>query len=341
MSLETVKPQKVWIRKFGAAQVLSLEDTPVINEHVQAGKVQVDIHYSGVNFADIIMRLGFYPDAPAKPFVPGYEFSGVVKAVGEGVTKFKVGDEVYGGCVFGAYSSELTISAWMLLKVPEHLNLQQAAALPVAFITNHAALIDMGRIRPGDEVLIDCATGGLGTIALQMLKALGANVTGLTSSQDKKEFIESYGAKAYTHSEFAKRKDLNQYDFILNSQGGKSIREHYDRLGFTGRIVCLGISSGINNGKRDFFSIIKAAMQMPKFSIIKMFDKNRGVYALNALKLMEDEAYGRKHINDFQKISEWKIVPHVGGVFSKDEVSKAHKLIEQRKAKGKVLIKWK
>lgn len=336
---------KIWVRKNGRAEVLSYEssgESAGDDEFQSIGveEVVVDVHFSGVNFADIMMRLGFYKDAPPKPFVPGYEFSGVVSRVGKGVTHVQPGDKVYGGTVFGGYASRIKIGAWMVLKLPSHLSLAEGAALPVAFITAYAALVKMARVQKGDRVMIDCATGGVGTIALQMLKSIGAQTVGLTSSVEKKSIIESYGALALTHKEFQASGAQDQYDFILNSQGGKTVRAHYNRLAPAGRIVCIGLSAAINNGKRDFIALIKAAAEMPRFALISMFDLNRGVFALNALKLMEDTRYAKHNQSDFSAILNMGIKPHIGAIIPAAEVLRAHQMLESRKIGGKVLLSW-
>ncbi|MFN8369508.1 MAG: zinc-binding dehydrogenase [Bacteriovoracaceae bacterium] len=337
-----MKVEKIWIRKNGPAEVLSFETThDGTLEQLLPDEVLIDVYYSGINFADIVMRLGFYPNAPAKPYVPGYEYSGIVLKVGSHVKHVKVGDAVYGGSFFGSHSSKIKIESWLVIKLPKELTLEEGAALPVAFITTHAAICDMARVRAQDKVVIDCATGGVGTLALQILQKLGAETTGLTSSESKKALIESYGARALTHAEFAKENKLNHYDFILNSQGGSSIRQYYNYLAPTGRMVCLGISAGIKNGRRDFFAMIKTIITMPKFSVIKMFHDNRGVYGENALKLMEDRTFCEKSLANFTKISEWNLKPHIGEIIKARDVVTAHKMIESRAATGKLLLAWK
>ncbi|MBI2522534.1 MAG: alcohol dehydrogenase catalytic domain-containing protein [Bdellovibrio sp.] len=332
--------QQIYIRKFGAPSVLSLEEGKEESTPLASDEVSVEVHYSGINFADIVMRLGFYKDAPPKPFIPGYEFSGVITQIGSDVKQHKVGDRVYGGSVFGAYTSDIRVKSWMAIKLPDNFSLEEGASLPVAFITAYAALFEMARVRSGDKVLIDCASGGLGTLALKMLKAVGAEVTGLTSSNSKKNLIESLGARARTHGEFWQDAEDTRYDFILNSQGGSSIMRHYDRLGPTGRIVCLGLSEGIKGGGRHFLTIAKAAIQMPRFSVIKMFDKNRGVFALNALKLMEDSLYIRKNLEQFDKITQWNLKPIIGKIFPAKDVALAHQFIEEKRGQGKILLAW-
>lgn len=331
--------KSIWIEKTGSAEVLKLKSGPMIDQ-LSAEEILIDVHYSGINFADIMMRLGLYPDAPKRPYVPGYEVSGTVKKIGAAVRGVRVGDSVVAGTLFGGYSSEIKASQDLVFKLPPPLSLAEGAALPVNWITAHAALVDMGRVRKGDRVLVDAATGGVGTIALQMLKKWQADVVGLTGSESKLDYIRRLGAKAMTHREFDADKSLNSFDLILNSQGGSSVRDHYNRLAPTGRVIAFGMSQGIKNGKRDYLALIKTISTMPKFSLIKMFDKNRGVYALNALKLLQDPTYRKGLEAKWSEISELEIKPHVDKVFEAEKASDAHAFLESKKAVGKVLLRW-
>src|SRR5688572_24272575 len=245
--------QQIAIEKFGSASTLQVKDlTP---RAPGDDEVSIDVAYSGVNFADIQMRLGFYPDAPKKPFVPGYEVSGTVTAIGKSVRDVKVGDSVVAGTYFGGYASHVTIPARQVFKLPSSVDLAGGAALPVNYFTAQLALFEMARVRKGDRVLIECATGGVGVLAIQMARHVGAEVTGLTTSAHKKGFIEELGAKAYTRDEFRADTNLNGYDMILNSSGGKFINWQRARLGITGRMVCIGISWGVKDGKRNYLRI--------------------------------------------------------------------------------------
>lgn len=144
--------QQISIKKFGPPDVLALERAAV--REAGADELKIKVKYSGINFADLQMRLGFYPDAPPKPFVPGYEVAGHVEQVGPGVEGFRVGDPVIAGTYFGGYASEVTLPARQVFRLPESLTLEQGAALPVAFFTAQLALFEMGRVRRGDRVLI-------------------------------------------------------------------------------------------------------------------------------------------------------------------------------------------
>lgn len=328
----------ICLRKTGGPEVLSLEDSDALGQPSER-EVQIEVHYSGINFADIMMRLGLYPDAPKRPYVPGYEVSGIVKKVGAAVTQFKSGDSVFAGTLFGGYASHVSVAEDLVFHVPSYLSLAEAAAIPVNWITAHAAILDMGRARRGDRVLVDAATGGVGTLALQILKHTGAETIGLTSSRQKIPYIESLGAQGMTHDEFAKSKE-SHFDLILNSQGGSSVRDHYDLLGATGRVVALGMSGAISNGKRDYLALIKTVATMPRFSLVSMFEKNRGVYALNALTLLQDPIYRKSLRAKWASIESIQLRPHVDQIFSASRVGEAQHFLETKQAKGKVILSW-
>src|SRR5262245_23359000 len=325
--------QDIVISRYGSADKLELRDQEA--KPPGDGEVAIAVKYSGINFADIQMRLGFYPDAPKKPFVPGYEVSGTIVAVGKSVHDLKPGDVVVAGTYFGGYASHVTIPARQVFKLPKSVDLAAGAALPVNYFTAQLALFEMARVRAGDRVLIECATGGVGVLAIQMARHAGAEVTGLTTSPHKKSFIEGLGAKALTRDEFRADASLNGYDMILNASGGAEINWQRARLGLTGRMVCLGISSGVKDGKRNFLRIAVAALQMPRISVLKLFDANTGIYALNALHVLRDPVWIERLTKAMVGVEEMGLRPHVGKVFPAANVGDAHPLPATKQATGK------
>ncbi|HEY4055221.1 MAG TPA: zinc-binding dehydrogenase, partial [Kofleriaceae bacterium] len=260
--------------------------------------------------------------------------------VGTGVRDFAVGDRVVAGTYFGGYASTVTIPAHQAFKLPTSYDLAAGAALPVAFFTAQLAVFEMARVRKGDRVLIECATGGVGTIAMQMAKFIGAEVTGLTTSPTKKSFIENYGATAYTLDEFRANASLKDYDFILNSSGGANIRWQRKRLNMTGRMVVIGMSSGVKDGKRNIFRILKALAQTPRISIFELFNANTGIYALNALHVLRDPAWISKLTSSLSTAFAMELAPHIGKVFAAQDVAAAHEYLQTKQATGKVLLDW-
>lgn len=334
----TAAHRDIVIEKYGPASTMLVRN--IAPRAPGPDEISIDVAFSGVNFADVQMRIGLYPDAPKKPFVPGYEVSGVISAVGKNVKGLAVGDRVVAGTYFGGYASSVTIPAHQAFKLPAAYDLAAGAALPVAYFTAQLAVFEMARVRKGDKVLIECATGGVGVLAMQMAKHVGAEVTGLTTSEHKKAFIESHGAKAYTLDELRADSSLRGYDFILNSSGGANIQWQRKRLGMTGRMVCIGVSSGVKDGKRSFLRIAKTLMQMPRISILKLFNDNTGIYALNALHVLRDPSWIAKLTASMDTVAQMGLAPHVGKVFPAAEVGAAHDYLSSKQATGKVLIAW-
>lgn len=334
----TAAHRDIVIEKYGPASTMVVRN--IAPRAPGPDEVAIDVAFSGVNFADVQMRIGLYPDAPKKPFVPGYEVSGIISAVGKNVKDLAVGDRVVAGTYFGGYASSVTIPAHQAFKLPAAYDLAAGAALPVAYFTAQLAVFEMARVRKGDKVLIECATGGVGVLAMQMAKHVGAEVTGLTTSEHKKAFIESHGAKAYTLDELRADPSLRGYDFILNSSGGANIQWQRKRLGMTGRMVCIGVSSGVKDGKRSFLRIARTLLQMPRISILKLFNDNTGIYALNALHVLRDPAWIAKLTASMDTVAQMGLAPHVGKVFAAADVGAAHDYLSMKQATGKVLIAW-
>lgn len=326
------------IEKYGPASILKLRE--LAPRAPADGEVAIDVAYSGINFADVQMRLGFYPDAPKRPFVPGYEVSGKVAALGAGVRDLQVGDPVVAGTYFGGYASRVIVPAHQVFKLPEAIDLAAGAALPVAFFTAQLAVFEMARVRAGDRVLIEPGTGGVGVLATQMARHAGAEVTGLTTSPHKKAFIEGLGAKAHTLDEFRGDASLRGYDFILNSSGGANIEWQRARLRLTGRMVCIGMSSGVKDGKRNFVRIAAAALRTPRISVLRLFNQNTGIYALNALHVLRDPEWVARLTKSMQAVETMRLSPHVGKVFPADDVAGAHAFLETKQATGKILLAW-
>jgi NADPH:quinone reductase-like Zn-dependent oxidoreductase len=326
--------KKLKINKFGNSHELKLviED---LSESIADDDIVIEVHFSGVNFADIVMRLGQYQDAPPLPFVPGYEVSGIVSKIGKAVTKFRVGDKVITGTRFGGYSNYIIQKEFAIAHLPSHLSLAQGAALPVNFFTASIALNEFGRIRKDDHVLIDCATGGVGVICLQILKEMGAQYTGLTSSPHKKKFLESYGAKALTWDEY--KMDNTQFDFILNSSGGSILKNHYKNLKKSGKLICIGLQNSIENGKSSKLKYFKNILSSPIYPILKLTIDSKMVGGFNALKYFEDDKEVMKWTTKMEKTN---LVPYVGEVVSYKEAWRAHQILELKQTTGKVLISW-
>ena len=152
--------RKVIYPKIGGVDSIEITDTE--DPLAAKGDVVVRIHRAGINFADLMMRQGLYGSNPDFPFTPGYEASGVITNTGEGVYDFEVGDRVLAMTGFGGYSEKISIPSKRVFKLPDNVTFDQAAAIPVTYGTAYHMLFHLGRISPGDTVLIHHAAGGVG-----------------------------------------------------------------------------------------------------------------------------------------------------------------------------------
>ncbi|MBH8562676.1 NAD(P)-dependent alcohol dehydrogenase [Nostoc sp. CENA67] len=215
----------VVIRRYGPAEVLQYEE--VEQPKIKPDQLLVKIHASSVNPIDWKTRKGMLGLLTGYQFpkILGFDVVGEVVEVGSGVTRFKVGDAVYGSTNFpgGAYAEFAAIPENLLALKPNNLSYQEAATVPLAALTALQALRDLGNIQPGQAVLINGASGGVGIFAVQIAKAIGAEVTGVSSTKNL-DLVKSLGADRvidYKQQDFAK--DTAQYDIIFDAVGLRSL----------------------------------------------------------------------------------------------------------------------
>src|SRR5437879_7666669 len=214
----------VVITKHGGPGVLHVQERP--DPEIGPGQVRIAVAAAGINFADVMARMGLYQDAPKTPCVVGYEVAGTILELGEGVSESHPalghGQRVPAGTQFGGYASQVVVPADDVVELPERLSFEQGAAIPVNYATAWAGLIGYGNLQPGERVLVHSAGGGVGIAATQIAKRFGAEVYG-TASPSKHERIRELGvdhALDYTASGW--EQGLPTFDVILDAIGGQS-----------------------------------------------------------------------------------------------------------------------
>jgi len=343
--------QALQIHKFGGPETLqhvSLPASPIF-----PSGVRIQVSASGVNFADIMMRMGLYPEAPKPPFIPGYEVSGVVTEVGHEVKKLRIGDRVLAGCRFGGYSSEVVLPESQVRKIPAKLTDIEAAAIPVNFLTAWVALQDMARVRKGDRVLIQSAAGGVGVAAIQMAAQAGAHVVGVigsTASQAKEDTVKSLGAaEVMTQSDWEALPDkaVGNFDIILDPTGGESLKRSFRRLTSAGRLINYGAASIVGGEKRSLLKLLSFARHITFFTPLKLMMENKGVFGLNMLQLFPSTPAGLSSspgpmeialdlvLENFEKGS-YKVV--LGKTFPLSQGGGAHSFLQSRRNIGKIVL---
>ncbi len=265
------------------------------------GRVLVAVAAAGVNFADCVVRMGLYPSAKEYvgwPITPGFELSGTVCAVGQGVTRFREGDRVFGVSLFGAYASHVVVPEDQLFAVPQHLSLSQAGALSVAGLTAHYALLELGAARPGKKVLVHSATGGVGSALVQIAKLSGCQVTATVGSPAKVAVARQLGADVVIDRSHAKgraflaealRSEPQGYDIVLDANGVETLKWSYLALRPTGRLVVYGAHTMLSrgSGRRHWLKLAWTFLRTPRFDPLRLTNENRSILAFNLSYLFD------------------------------------------------------
>jgi NADPH:quinone reductase-like Zn-dependent oxidoreductase len=327
----------VVITKHGGPNVLEVQERP--DPPLGAGQVRIDVAASGINFADVMARMGLYPDAPKTPCVVGYEVAGTILELGEGVHGLTPGQRVLAGTEFNGYASQVVVRAEDVVPLPDRLSFQQGAAIPVNYGTAWAGLIGYGNLQRGERVLVHSAGGGVGIAATQIAKRAGAEVYG-TASPGKHERITEIGCDhALDYTRAGWERGLPPFDVILDAIAGRSFRRSYDMLAPGGRLVAFGASSLVTGKRRNIPAALKTVVRMPRFNLIKQMSESKAVIGLNMLTLWKDRGSLRPWIAPLQEmLDDGTVKPVVGGEFPFAQAGDAQDMITERRNVGKVVL---
>jgi NADPH:quinone reductase-like Zn-dependent oxidoreductase len=334
--------------KNGGYDVLQVQERP--DPLVGPGEVRIAVKAAGINFADTMARLGLYPDAPKTPCVMGYEVSGLVESIGDGVSECAVGDRVVAGTQFGGQAELVVVPEAQVLPLPERLSFEQGAAFPVNYGTAYAALIVMGSLREGSRLLIHAAAGGVGIAATQIARNVGAEIFG-TASPAKHDAIRAQGVQHpidYRNQDFeAETMRITGgegVDLIIDALGPTSFRKDYRLLRPGGRMVMYGLSEVTSESGRNLPAMLKGLFKMPLatapwWKSLLMMNENKGVFGLNMLKWWEREG-GLDRVTEplMADLEAGRLEPVVAEAFSFEQAGDAHKFIAERRNVGKVVL---
>jgi NADPH:quinone reductase-like Zn-dependent oxidoreductase len=318
----------VVITKHGPPEVLQVQERP--EPVARDGQVVIDVKAAGINFADTMARVGFYPDAPKPPCVVGYEVAG---------TRSDTGERVMAGTIFNGYAERVAVSASDVLPLPDSLSFEKGAAIPVNYATAWQGLLGYGPLGEGDRVLIHAAGGGVGISATQIAKSRGADVWG-TASPGKHAAIRGFGVDHpldYTRSGW--ERGLPKFDLIMDAVGGRSFRTSYRLLRPGGRLVAFGASSVMAGESRNLIAAGRAALSMPRFNLIKQMSESKTVVGLNMLTLWKDRGTLEPWIQPLRELTDAGVIqPVVAEAFPFDRAPDAHRFIAERRNVGKVVL---
>jgi NADPH:quinone reductase-like Zn-dependent oxidoreductase len=337
--------RQIWITRAGPPEVLQVKEAP--DPEPKAGEVRVRVEASGINFADIMGRMGVYPDLPPIPVVPGYEVSGRAEAVGPGVEGNWVGRDVIALTRFGGYSDVVCVPAKQCFARPAGMSALEGAAIPINYFTAWLLVVIMGGLKAKETVLIHSAGGGVGIAATQIAKHIGARVIG-TASATKHGELRALGVDHlidYRTEDFETRTrqitDGRGVELILDAVGGESFKKGYRLLAPTGRLGMFGVSSLAAGKERSILTMLSMLAGTPwfQFNPLSLMSANKGVFGVNLghmwgeLDRMREWADGL-----FELSAKGAIKPKVARSFRFDEAAQAHHFIQDRRNIGKVLL---
>lgn len=318
------------LRELGAPEMLRLEDVP--EPQLEPGKILVDVRASGINFADILVRSGAYPQPPALPMIPGDELAGDVVAVAGDVDTVSVGDRIMGITLgANAYAERATVEASLAFPLPDGATYEEGAAFLSTFLTAYIPLTRQARVVAGQTVLVHAAAGGVGSAALQLLKHLGVRAIATAGSDEKLELAAKLGAFAgvnYRDPDWAARvRELTEgrgVDVVLDTVGGDVFGESFRLVAPLGTLVAIGFAGG----------------QWPDINPSLVVGRNAslaGVFLGRLYRFARPEI--RALVAELTEI--WRsraIAPVVGRTFPLADAAGAHRLIEERRSTGKVVL---
>ena len=310
------------------ALVLSDVDTP----EPGTGEVRIKVAAAGVNRADVMQRMGFYDPPPGMTEIPGLEVSGVVDAVGEGVGEWVVGDQVCALLVGGGYAEQVTVPAGQVLPVPKGVDLVDAAALPEVASTVWSNVFLTANLQPGETLLVHGGSSGIGTMAIQLAREVGARVAVTAGSQAKLDACRELGAQIlinYREQDFVdelrKATDGHGADVILDNMGAKYLPRNVEALATAGRLVIIGMQGGVK-GELDIGRLLRK-----RGAVIATSLRARPVAEKATIV-----AAVREHV--WPMVADGRVRPIVSSRHPLAEASAAHAEMEASGHIGKILL---
>ncbi len=336
--------QTAVVTKFGAPKVLQLRDLPV--PQPAPDEVRIRTAAIGINFADVMARLGVYPSIPDPPFVPGIELSGIVDAVGDEVHSLQVGDRVIAFVRQGAYAEYVKTPAKFVRRMPEGMTFEDGAAFGVAYLSAYHGLATLAHMGKGERLLFHAAAGGVGLAALQLCRLWGVETIATASADWKLEIAKSHGAQhlinyAMKDFEDSVREILGDaaLDVVMDSVGGRLFRKGWRLLGPMGRYVLYGFASITDRKTIRKWKAAREFLSVPLIHPPSLVGKNKSLIGFNLYFLTEKVDYLQSVTEKLFSLYEaGSIRTVIGATFPFDRIVEAHAFLQSRESYGKVVV---
>jgi NADPH2:quinone reductase len=316
-------------KEYGPPEKLVVADVP--SPVAGPGQVVVSVRAAGVNFPDTLIIEGKYQFKPAPPFSPGGEIAGIVKSVGDGVTRVKPGDRVVALAPFGGYAEEVATGENTLLRMPDGLDFERAASALTTYGTTQYAFVDRAQLKPGETLLVLGAAGGVGLAAVELGKLLGAKVIAAARGADKLEICRSYGADGvidYGTEDLKERvKALtggNGADVVYDPVGGAYSEAALRATAWNGRFLVIGFASG----------------EIPKIPLNLTLLKGCAILGVfwGSFLVREAARAAAMHTELLTFIRDGKLKPHLHARYRLEDAPRALRELLDRKVQGKAVL---
>lgn len=241
------------IQEFNEPQFLSVGDLP--DPQVGADSVLIEVRAAAVNYPDLLVVRGKYQILPERPFAPGKDAAGVVRAVGSNVTRFRPGDRVVAQLEYGAYAERVSVSESACFRLPDVMSFEDAAAMGLVYQTAYFALVERGAFKPGETVLVTGAAGGVGSAAIQIVKGLGGTALAGVNGAEQEALVRRIGADAVVDLSAPDLREAvreqvraatagHGADVLLDTLGGDAFDASLRAIAWCGRAVVIGFAAG-------------------------------------------------------------------------------------------------
>jgi NADPH2:quinone reductase len=319
----------VLCKAYGPPETLTVEDVP--SPTPGPGEAVIAVKAAGVNFPDVLIIQNKYQVKPALPFSPGSEIAGVVKAVGEGVTRWKPGDAVTGFTIYGGFAEEVKIDAGRLLPLPDGMSFATGAAFGLTYATSDHALRDRGQLGAGEHLLVLGAAGGVGIAAIEIGKALGARVIACASTDAKLEVCRQHGADStinYSAEDLRQRigalTDGKGIDVVYDPVGGPYTEPALRSMAWRGRLLVVGFAAG----------------EIPRIPLNLTLLKGCSIVGVfwGEFTRREPDHFAEAMRQLGRWFTEGKLRPHISATLPLERASEALTLMAERRVTGKVVL---
>jgi NADPH:quinone reductase-like Zn-dependent oxidoreductase len=346
------KMKKIVIERPGGYRQLKIKEFPTPTP--QNNEVLIQVSAAGINFADIFIRIGLYKSAKefvGWPVTPGFEFSGTVLKCGPDVSDLQEGASIFGVTRFGAYSSHICVSRHQVFVIPNDSKFtsDQWAAFPVVFCTAYHGLFQNIVLRPGMNILVHSAAGGVGGSLIQLGKIANCRMTGIVGSSHKVNTVLDLGADIVidksTEDLWVKVKEIcpSGYDVVFDGNGPATLKQSFNHLAPVGKLVAYGFTSLLSTrgGFPNYFKLAYEYFKIPRWSPLNMMDKNKSLITFQLSYLFHREDLLEESMNALLRwVEEGKIKAPPLQLYSYDKVADAHRALESGTTVGKLILKF-